>query len=36
MKNLTDIEKEFNEAIINKIINNDFEIKKKTHLKGYF
>lgn len=36
MRNLTDIEKEFNEAIINKIINNDFEIKEKDSFKELF
>lgn len=36
MRNLTDIEKEFNEAVINKVINSDFEIKEKDTLKGLF
>lgn len=36
MRNLTDIEKEFNEVVINKVINNDFEIKEKNTLKDLF
>lgn len=36
MRNLTDIQKEFNEAIINKIINNDFDINEIDSFKGCF
>ena len=36
MRTLIDIENEFNEAVINKIINNDFDIKEQDPFKGYF
>lgn len=36
MRTLIEIEKEFNEAVIKKVINNDFDIKEKDSFKGYF
>ena len=36
MRTLIEIEKEFNDAVINKVIDNDFDIKEKDSFKGYF